>query len=158
AGSEGYGKGFLTEIEGKKGRLYSPVAHLTPPFPGYPSGHSTVSGAASRMLELFTGSDHLGVVCKHEAGSLTGERGIAPGIILATDGKQPRDAPNTKEASLECPTFSSPAQMAGISRVMGGYHIQSDNVAGLDLGKKVAEHTWPMYRAHFDGEPAAPAG
>jgi hypothetical protein len=41
--------------------------------------------------------------------------------------------------------------MAGISRVMGGYHIQADNIAGLDLGRKVARHVWPKMQAYFDG-------
>ncbi|MGZ3447565.1 MAG: vanadium-dependent haloperoxidase, partial [Myxococcaceae bacterium] len=54
-------------------RPYSPATFVTPPFPGYPSGHATASGAASRMLELFTGSDNFGVVAFQESGVLTGE-------------------------------------------------------------------------------------
>jgi len=46
--------------------------------------------------------------------------------------------------------------MAGISRVMGGYHIQADNVAGLELGRKIAHYSWPKYQAYFSG--TAPAG
>jgi hypothetical protein len=45
--------------------------------------------------------------------------------------------------------------MAGISRVMGGYHIQSDNRAGLELGRKVAEFEWPVLQAYFQGTSAA---
>ena len=37
------------------------------------------------------------------------------------------------------------------SRVMGGYHIQADNVAGLDLGSKVARQNWGVIRTYFDG-------
>jgi hypothetical protein len=46
--------------------------------------------------------------------------------------------------------------MAGISRVMGGYHIQADNVEGLKLGRAVAEFSWPKYRAYFDGSAKTP--
>ncbi len=46
--------------------------------------------------------------------------------------------------------------MAGISRVMGGYHIQADNVAGLELGRRIAQYSWPKYQAYFNG--TAPAG
>jgi hypothetical protein len=35
--------------------------------------------------------------------------------------------------------------------VLGGYHIQSDNTAGLKLGRQVAEHIWPKTQAYFDG-------
>ena len=56
---------------------------------------------------------------------------------------------------LKLPTFTATAEMAGISRVMGGYHIQADNVEGLALGRKVAQFEWPRIRAYFDG--TAPA-
>jgi hypothetical protein len=41
--------------------------------------------------------------------------------------------------------------MAGISRVMGGYHIQSDNLAALELGRKIAEYEWPKFKEYFNG-------
>ena len=42
--------------------------------------------------------------------------------------------------------------MAGISRVMGGYHIQADNVAGLELGRDVAHEAWKFYKKHIGEE------
>ena len=39
--------------------------------------------------------------------------------------------------------------MAGVSRVLGGYHIQADNFEGLNLGRKVAEQTWKKYLNHI---------
>jgi hypothetical protein len=53
--------------------------------------------------------------------------------------------------TLKLPTFTATAEMAGISRVLGGYHIQADNVAGLDLGRKVAEYVWPITLSYFNG-------
>ena len=38
--------------------------------------------------------------------------------------------------------------MAGISRVLGGYHIQADNVEGLELGRNVAKEVWKFYKKH----------
>jgi hypothetical protein len=35
--------------------------------------------------------------------------------------------------------------MAGISRVMGGYHIQADNIEGLNLGREVARYNYKKY-------------
>ena len=37
-------------------------------------------------------------------------------------------------------------------RVMGGYHIQTDQVDGLELGRKVAGHSWPKCMAFFGGQ------
>jgi len=42
--------------------------------------------------------------------------------------------------------------MAGISRVLGGYHIQADNVAGLELGRNVAREVWNFYKSHLGEE------
>ena len=49
---------------------------------------------------------------------------------------------------LEFPTFTKAAEMAGRSRVLGGYHIQADNVAGLELGRLVAREAWKFYQEH----------
>lgn len=157
-GWAGPGEGTLTELPAERWHPYSPATFVTPPFPGYPSGHSTVSGASARMLELFTGSDRLEVVCHHEAGALTGEGDVAPAKILSVDGTLLSDAPDSARVALACPTFSATAEMAGLSRVLGGYHIEADNVAGLELGRKIAEFTWPRYQALFEGRDVATAG
>ncbi|MGE3877493.1 MAG: vanadium-dependent haloperoxidase [Planctomycetota bacterium] len=111
---------------------FSPADFQCPPFPAYPSGHSTVSGGASTILRLFTGSDWFGFVAPRVPGSITGE-------------------PSDDAVLLELPSFTATAELAGISRVMGGYHIQADNLAGLELGRRVAEFSWPRYQAYFDG-------
>jgi hypothetical protein len=134
-------------------RPYSPETFVTPPFPGFPSGHSTVSGACAKMLELVTGSDRFGSYERHVAGKWT-EPGVPPRAMQAIDGRPAEGLPETAEVVLLLPTFSATAEMAGISRVLGGYHIQSDNVEGLRLGRAVAETTWPRYRAYFDGSAA----
>ncbi len=66
-------------------------------------------------------------------------------------GQSPTDARLTCDVALDLPTFSATAEMAGISRVMGGYHIQADNIAGLELGRKVSEHIFPKIKSYFDG-------
>ena len=114
---------------------YSPASFVTPPFPGYVSGHSTVSAACAKTLELFTGSDTFGFVERRH-----------PGILTEPDAECAK-----KEVELPLPTFTATAEMAGLSRVMGGYHIQSDNTAGLDLGRKVAQFTWPRIRGYGEG-------
>ena len=73
--------------------------------------------------------------------------------IQARDGKTGK--PINCDEELKLPTFTATAEMAGISRVLGGYHIQADNIEGLALGRKVAQFTWPRIQAYFDG--TAPA-
>jgi hypothetical protein len=132
---------------------YSPPTFITPPFPGYISGHSTVSAASAKMLELFTGSDYFGATETRHAGELT-EPGVSCEVKQMNDGKPFAGIEGDGTVTLKLPTFSATAEMAGISRVMGGYHIQADNVAGLDVGRKVALYVWPQVQAYFNGTAA----
>jgi hypothetical protein len=151
-GWAGPGKGVVT-LPAEDWHPYSPMTFITPPFPGYPSGHSTVSGACAKMLELFTGSDRFDETEKRTAGVLT-EPGFKCEVIQMRNGKMPEPGTLSCDVALKLPTFSKAADMAGLSRVMGGYHIQSDNVAGLKLGRDLAEYEWPRTRAYFEGTAA----
>ena len=145
----GPGKGFGT-IAADHWHPYSPGTFVTPPFPGYVSGHSTVSGACGKMLERFTGSDRFGAYHRHTAGMFT-EPKATVSAMQAMNGTPARGLPEDKQVTLALPTFTAVSEMAGLSRVMGGYHIQADNVQGLRLGRRVAEFEWPKYQAYFDG-------
>ncbi|MDQ1522351.1 MAG: hypothetical protein QOE47_275 [Pyrinomonadaceae bacterium] len=145
----GAGKGFVT-LDASEWHPYSPLSFITPPFPGYVSGHSTVSAACAKVLELFTGSDHFGATEERHAGELT-EPGISCEVKQMSDGKPAAGITTDGVVKLSLPTFTATAEMAGISRVMGGYHIQADNVAGLQLGREVALYVWPRTEAYFNG-------
>jgi hypothetical protein len=124
----------MIDIKGNEWRPYSPETFLCPPFPSYVSGHSSVSGACAEILKLFTGSD------------LFGEKvDVIPGSAT-----EPQHLGDT--VTLVFPTFTETANMAGQSRVLGGYHIQSDNVEGLKLGRNVAQAVWKKYTRHIEGQ------
>ncbi len=120
----------MVQMKGKDWRPYSPETFLCPPFPSYVSGHSCVSGARSEALRFFTGSDNFGLEVK-----------LVPGVLT-----EPDNISDTVDLSF--PTFTKTADMAGLSRVLGGYHIQADNVESLALGRKVARAAWEKYREH----------
>lgn len=154
-GWAGPGKGVM-EIPAEQWLPYSPSTFITPPFPGYPSGHSAASGAAAKILERFTGSDTFDAVENRLAGKLT-EPAFACAVIQAMNGKMNDDPHLSCEVALKLPTFSATAEMAALSREMGGYHIQFDNDIGLIMGRSVAEYSWPKYQQYFDGTAPAPA-
>jgi hypothetical protein len=126
----GPGKGMI-EMKGQEWRPYSPETFLCPPFPSYVSGHSTVSGACAEVLRLYKGNDHFGEEVKRTPGALTEPENAGAPVVL------------------KFPTFTETANMAGISRVLGGYHIQADNVEGLKLGRNVAAVVWKKYLGHI---------
>lgn len=121
----------MVDLKGEEWRPYSPEEFLCPPFPSYVSGHSTISGACGEALRLFKGDDFFGEEVRLVPGALTEPNHLGEPVIL------------------KFPTFTETANMAGMSRVMGGYHIQADNVAGLQLGRDVASATWAFYRQHI---------
>ena len=86
----------------------------TPPFPEYPSGHSTVSGAMGAVMTAFFGDNY---AFEDKTGS--------------PDGRNPR---NYK-------SFNAAADEAGISRLYGGIHFHSAIVDGLAQGRCIGEYT-----------------
>ena len=112
----------------------------TPPHPDYVSGHSTFSGAAARVLRLFTGSNTLQM-------SAT----IGKGTSAVEPGKVPAAA-----VTLSWPTYTYAADEAGLSRLLGGIHFRDANRDGLTLGDSVGSNTWSKAQTYFTG--TAPAG
>ena len=86
---------------------------ITPPFPEYPSGHSTQSGAAAVALTHVFGENYAFTDSTHEA-----------------DGLIPR----------EFKSFWAAADEAGISRLYGGIHFRSAITLGLDQGRCIGEY------------------
>jgi hypothetical protein len=126
SGWKGEGKGW-GELKGEDWRPYSPKYFLCPPFPSYVSGHSTISGGCGEILKLFKKSDVFGEEVRLVPGALTEPDNLSDTI------------------TLKFPTFTETAEMAGFSRVLGGYHIQEENIEGLILGRNVANYIYQKY-------------
>jgi len=90
----------------------------TPPFPDYISGHSTFSGAASTVLALFYGTDHI---------AFTTGSDFLPGVVRPFE------------------SFSAAAQEAAVSRLYGGIHFPFANEDGLQSGLGIGEFTFSHY-------------
>lgn len=83
-----------------------------PPFPAYPSGHSSFSAAGARSLALFFGTDEI-------AFSVTSD-GL-PGAVHSFK------------------RFSDAQREAGMSRIWGGIHTMTDNLQAQKAGVSVAD-------------------
>lgn len=86
---------------------------ITPPFPEYPSGHSSESGAAAEALTFVFGD-------KFAFDDATHER----------EGLKPR----------HFDSFWSAAEEAGISRLYGGIHFRAAIEQGLEQGRCVGKY------------------
>ena len=83
-------------------------------------------------LELFTGSDKYGFIERRPHCELTEK---SAGEMM----------------TLELRHWSATAEMAALSRALGGYHIPIDNNVGLEVGREIAVWCWPKYQAYFNG-------
>ena len=92
-----------------------------PPFPGFPSGHATQSGAVAAVLTdlfgqnfAFTDDTHVG---------------------------RPKDARTGVEFKARLfKSFDAFATESALSRLYGGIHTRQDNETGLAEGKKIAKN------------------
>lgn len=87
---------------------------ITPPFPEYPSGHSTQSAAAAAVLT-----------------KLFGENFAFEDATRKGDGLKPR----------AFPSFWAAANEAGLSRMYGGIHFRAAIERGLEQGRCIGAFT-----------------
>ncbi len=86
---------------------------ITPPFPEYPSGHSTQSGAAAEVMNAMFGKDRAFEDAAHE-----------------DEGMEARSFAN----------FDAAAEEAALSRLYGGIHFRAAIERGLEQGRCIAGH------------------
>lgn len=89
-----------------------------PPFPGFPSGHATQSGAVSAVLTDFFGENFAFVDNSHVGRS-----------------KDPSTGVEFKSRSFK--SFNQFAVESADSRFYGGIHTRQDNETGLVEGRKI---------------------
>ena len=118
---------------------YQELNVVTPPFPEYPSGHSTFTAAAAAILAAFTGSDTFGATV----------------TIPAHSSQFESNTPATA-ITLSFPTFSDAANDAGISREYGGIHFYSGDYDGRHLGQQVGQSVWGTAQNYINGHLGKP--
>lgn len=91
----------------------------TPPFPEYPSGHSTQSAAAASVLTALIGS-----VAFHDSTSLS-----------------------IGHAVRRFESFTAASDEAGMSRIYGGIHFPFGNIGGRILGQCVGDKVVERFRS-----------
>jgi PAP2 superfamily len=91
---------------------------VTPPFPDYTSGHSTISAAAATVLPLFYGTEDL---------PFTTGSDFLPGVYRSFS------------------TCLDAAEEAAASRIYGGIHFRTASEDGLQAGMSIGQWTFTHY-------------
>jgi len=101
---------------------YQKASFVTPPFPGFISGHSTFSRAAAEVLAGATGSEYFpGGLGQYPAPKLEFERG-------------PQEKFNFQWA-----TYFDASDQSGVSRVYGGIHASYDDLPARVIGSQIGK-------------------
>ena len=124
----------IEHIPGEKWSPYNPGSNLTPPFPGYFSGHSVFSRSSATVLALFTGDESFGFSTVLPANFGRVEPGIPP-----------------EPTTLSYATFSEAADEAGLSRLYGGIHFIDDNTTAQHVGHLIGLQAWAKALTYFNG-------
>ena len=118
--------GGVAWLLGERWLPYQQRNFVTPPFPGYTSGHSGFSRAAAEVLTAFTGNAYF-----------PGGMGEAR---AATDGQGFQLAFEfgpSEPMHLQWATYFDAADEAGVSRLYGGIHPAYDDFPGRIIGHHI---------------------
>lgn len=104
---------------------YQRPTFVTPPFPGFISGHSTFSRAAAEVMTAITGSSYF-------PGGLATYRAPKNEYLVFEDGP-------SETVELQWATYQDAADQSGISRIYGGIHGYIDDRPGRKIGAMIGK-------------------
>lgn len=118
---------------------YQRPSFVTPPFPGYLSGHSTYSRAAAEILKDFTGD-------KYFPGGMGVFHAAQNQFLVFENG------PST-DIDLQWATYQDAADESSLSRIWGGIHPPFDDIKGRLIAMEVAEDVFTKAETYFINVP-----
>lgn len=117
---------------------YQSSAFVTPPFPGYTSGHSTYSRSAAEAMVRYTGSQYF------PDGHFE--------FTMPTGWSNFERSPS-QDLTLQWVSYYDAADEAGISRIYGGIHPTADDlpgrISGSKVGTRAANRAFALFRGHW---------
>jgi hypothetical protein len=127
---------------------YQDPTFITPPFPGFISGHSTCSAAAATILKTYIGDNTIPQIMTpvplpfNQNSSIEVLNEIKSNFAPYLE----YDTSKYTRVLLCFKTFDDMIESAGWSRLYGGIHILPDHQAAVEIGKYLANYTLNAYR------------
>lgn len=116
---------------------YQKPTFVTPPFPGYYSGHSTYSRAAAEVMTLLTGDAYF-------PGGL-GEFVLHKNVFLENE-----EGPS-QDITLQWATYRDASDQTSLSRIWGGIHPPQDDIPGRRVGAIIGPKVFEKAMRYFKG-------
>jgi hypothetical protein len=111
---------------------YMPRNFVTPPFPGYTSGHSTFSRSAAEVLAAITGTPFF-------------PGGLKSFVATRNEYLAIERGPS-QTVELQWATYYDAADQAGVSRRFGGIHPYYDDYPSRVAGSRIGKKAWTRAR------------
>ncbi len=115
---------------------YQRPTFVTPPFPGYISGHSTYSRAAAEVMTRLTGNEFF-------------PGGMSQFEIRANEFLVFEEGPSV-DMTLQWATYRDAAEQSALSRIWGGIHPPMDDVPGRRIGIEVGNDAYDYAVSYFE--------
>ncbi len=117
---------------------YQRPSFVTPPFPGYVSGHSTFSRAAAEVMTLLTGDAYF-------PGGMGEFKANANAFLVFEDGP-------SVDLTLQWATYRDASDQTSLSRIWGGIHPPADDIPGRLIGEKIGVEAFLHAERYFSGQ------
>jgi hypothetical protein len=122
---------------------YQARTFVTPPFPGYTSGHSTFSRSAAEVLTSFTGSPFF-------PGGLFEFTANGGNYLTFEDGP-------SQTITLQYGTYYDASDAAAQSRLWGGIHVEADDFMGRITGSEIGMDAYALASGYYAGTVPEPS-
>jgi hypothetical protein len=116
---------------------YQRPTFVTPPFPGYISGHSTYSRAGAEVLTAITGDPYF-------------PGGMSQFGIKANEFLIHEEGPSV-DITFQWATYRDAAEQSSLSRIWGGIHPPADDIPGRRIGEKIGQAAHALAVEYFTG-------
>jgi hypothetical protein len=122
---------------------YQRPTFVTPPFPGYPSGHSTYSRTAARVMGLITGDEYF-------PGGMSEFHCPQNEFLVFEDGP-------SVDVTLQWARYQDASDQCSLSRIWGGIHPPFDDLPGRIRGDIIGPDAVNRAVHYFGGVVSCPA-
>lgn len=109
---------------------------VSPPFPGYISGHSTFSSTAAEYMERVTGDAFF-------PGGMGEFEAVQDEFLHFEQGP-------SETITLQWATYRDASDQTSLSRIWGGIHPPVDDIAGRLIGMDIGEESVNHTNSYFD--------
>lgn len=121
---------------------YQRPSFVTPPFPGYVSGHSTYSRAAAVLMSTLTGDEYF-------------PGGLGEFVCLQNEFLVFEEGPSM-DVTLQWAKYNDASDQCSLSRIWGGIHPGADDLPGRIIGQEMAPVAFCYAAKIFNGQISCP--